>query len=79
MAELIDNRGTVIHNGLKEADMCMPDQYQPSEAGGDYILCIANCNERKGLDLLIAAFAVSETAARQQSCFSLATGPFSLN
>ena len=52
----LHEKTTVIHNGLDPAEFEGRDRFQ-LETDGRYILCIAAHNEKKGLDVLLRAFA----------------------
>ncbi len=63
-----------IHNGVDLAELEPPDQKTPEEAR-PYILCVAAHNEKKGLDVLLRAFASIANLHRQLKLVLVGDGP----
>jgi glycosyltransferase involved in cell wall biosynthesis len=66
-APSVRDKGNAIHNGIDIGEFCLGDSEQKGVSRGqEYILCIAHQSKKKGVDVLVKAFA--EVKKRFPSC-----------
>lgn len=64
-----------IHNGISASEMRGPDHSREKDDANSYILCIAAHNEKKGIDVLLRAFAKMKPQAQSMRLFLVGDGP----
>ena len=66
---------TFIHNGVDLEELQFPRRSSIPEVQGNYLLCIAMHNEKKGLDVLLRAFALLQNTAPLLKLLLVGDGP----
>jgi glycosyltransferase involved in cell wall biosynthesis len=71
----VARHGAVVHNGVDMDELARPDPGKPLPPVHPYVLCIAAHNEKKALDVLLAAFAEIGDAHRSVRLVLVGDGP----
>jgi glycosyltransferase involved in cell wall biosynthesis len=73
--QTLDQKIESIHNGVNFDEMARPSGDSDTDKLDYYLLCIAMHNEKKGLDVLLRAFAIIENVEPQLKLALVGDGP----